>query len=258
MSIKIVIMIGLVSLTPASFAADSSADEVRALRREVQELKASQAEILKNLQIVKDILMGKQPPLENIEISLNGAFALGEKTAKVAMIEFADYECPYCRDFAVQTFSKVVDTYVKTGRVRYVFRNFPLKERHSLAEKAAEAAQCAGEEGKYWEAHDRFFKNPQALEMRYMPSNAAALGLDAAKFQRCLDSGKFEATVQSDLAEGMRLGVKGTPTFFFGYPDLRDPSKIRVIKLLSGAAPFDNYKQVLDDLLGTPRQGSER
>jgi len=258
MSIKIVTMIGLVGLGPAAFAADSSADEVRALRREVQELKASQAEILKNLQIVKDILLGKQPPLENIEISLDGAFTLGEKTAKVAMIEFADYQCPYCRDFAVQTFSQVVDTYVKTGRVRYVFRNFPLKQLHSLAEKAAEAAQCAGEEGKYWEAHDRFFKNPQALEMRDMPSNAAALGLDAAKFQRCLDSGKYEATVQSDLAEGMRLGVKGTPTFFFGYADLRDPSKIRVIKLLSGAAPFDNYKQVLDDLLDTPRQGSDR
>ena len=114
-----------------------------------------------------------------------------------------------------------------------MFRNFPLEQIHPFAEKAAEAAACAGDQGKYWEAHDRFFKNQSALDAKGMAGHAAVLGLDSAKFQDCLTSGKYAAQVKSDVAEGQKYNVRGTPAFFFG-TDVKD-SKLHAVKFLSGA-----------------------
>jgi protein-disulfide isomerase len=129
-----------------------------------------------------------------------GAQSQGDTTAKVTLIEFSDYQCPFCGRYANETYTKLIDQYVKTGKVRYVLRNFPLAQMHPLAEKAAEAAECAGEQGKYWEMHERLFKNQQALDAKEMTGHAAVLGLDQAKFQLCLDGGKF-AAVPLDLVD---------------------------------------------------------
>jgi len=241
-------------LIPTAFG--SSDDELRQLRKEVDALRSSQKEIQKNVQIIKDILMGKQAPLEDVFISIAGAPDMGEKTAKVTLVEFSDYQCPFCGRYATQTMSQVLDDYVKTGKVHYVFRNFPLEQIHPFAEKAAEAAACAGDQGKYWEAHDRFFKNQSALDAKGMAGHAAVLGLDSVKFQECLTSGKYAAQVKSDVAEGQKYNVRGTPAFFFG-TDVKD-SKLHAVKFLTGAVPYDKFKEVIDGLLNPPKEDGSK
>ncbi len=236
----------LVSI-PAAMAGDNIQD----LQKEVESLKVGQKDIQKTLQIVKDILMGKQPPLEDAYISTLGAPSMGAKTAKVTIVEFSDFQCPFCGRYATQTMPQVLNEYVKTGKVRYIFRNFPLDQLHPLAEKAAEAAACAGDQGKYWEAHDRFFKNQQALDAKEMQGHALVLGLDVSKFKLCLDSGKYVTLVKTDVAEGQKYNVRGTPSFFFG-TEMKD-SKLKAVKFLSGALPLQDFKDVIDGLLDPPR-----
>ncbi len=245
----------VLAMTFGSVALAQSSNDVQTLKKEIEALKASQKDIQKNVQIIKDILMGKQPPLENVVINTSGP-AVGEANAKITMVEFSDFQCPFCGRYSTQTMSQVVDAYVKTGKVKYVFRNFPLDQLHPNASKAAEAAACAGDQGKFWEAHDRFFKNQSALDSKEMVGHATVLGLDVPKFQQCVESGKYTAKVKADQAEGSKFGVKGTPTFFFGLTDPKDPSKILAVKLLSGAVPFDNFKDVIEGLLNPPKTES--
>jgi protein-disulfide isomerase len=235
---------------PGAFAA--SGNDVQDLRKEVEALKAGQKDIQKTLQIVKDILMGKQPPLEDVFVSTAGAPSLGQRTAKVTIVEFSDYQCPFCGRYATQTMPQLLDEYVKTGKVRYVFRNFPLEQLHPSAEKAAEASSCAGDQGKFWEAHDRLFKNQQALDLKQLQSHAVALGLDLAKFQQCLESGKYASAVMADVAEGQNFNVRGTPSFFFG-TEMKD-SKLKAVKFLSGAVPLKKFEDVIDNLLKPPTE----
>ena len=219
------------------------------IQKQVETLHAGQIEMQKTLQIIKDIAMGKQPPLEDVYISTSSAYSQGDDKAKLVMVEFSDFQCPFCGRYAAETYTKILEDYVKSGKVRYVMRNFPLEQIHPLAEKAAEAAECAGEQGRYWDMHDRLFKNQQALDAKEMSRHAVVLGLDQFKFQQCFDSGKYTAKVKADVAEGIRFRVTGTPSFFFGYPDTKDPSKMKAVKSLSGAQPLGAFTSILDDLL---------
>ena len=238
--------------TPQLFA--QSADEIKALRHEIEALKSGQKDIQKTLQIVKDLLMGKQPPLEDVYIDTAGAMSLGDANAKAVMIEFSDYQCPFCGRYANETFAPLLAQYVKTGKVRYVFKNFPLEAIHPFAEKAAEAAECMGEQGKYWEGHERLFKNQQAIDAKQLSGLALALALNVPKFQQCLDSGKYAGKVKADVADGTRLNVKGTPSFFFGYPDPADPRKIKAAQFVTGAVPLDQFKEAIEKLLNRSRE----
>jgi protein-disulfide isomerase len=247
LGVSLAIVVVFVLGVPSGFA--QSSDEVKALRKEVESLKQGQEAIQKNVQIIKDILTGKQPPLENVSVNTEGAPFLGEKNAKVVMVEFSDFQCPFCGRYNTQTYSQVMDEYVKTGKVKYVFRDFPLESIHPLALKAAEATRCAGEQGKFWEMHDRLFKNQQALDAKEMLGHATVLGLEVPKFQQCLEGGKYAAGVKKDQEEGQKLGVKGTPAFFFGIADPKDPSKMKAVSMLSGAQPMTAFKDALDKLL---------
>jgi protein-disulfide isomerase len=115
--------------------------------------------------------------------------------------------------------------------------------------KASEAALCAGEQGKYFEMHDRLFANQQALGVEQLPDHATGLGLNAAKFKECLDGGKYSAQVRKDLAEGSKAGVTGTPTFFLGLTDPADPKTIKAIRVLKGAQGYSAFQGVIDELL---------
>jgi len=247
-----VLSVAAVMTAPAAYA--QSANDISSLRKEVEAMKASQTEMQKNIKIIKDILMGKQPPLEGVVVSTVGAQLQGDAKAKVMLVEFSDYQCPFCGRYANDTYSKIIDDYVKTGKIRYALRNFPLEQIHPNAEKAAEAAECAGEQGKYWEMHERLFKNQSQLDAKELPGHAVVLGLDQDKFKQCVDTGKFTAKVKADIADGTKLNVRGTPTFFFGYPDPKDPSKLNAVKLLSGAQPLSAFTDVLDALLNPPKE----
>ena len=143
---------------------------------------------------------------------------------------------------------KLEDEYIKSGKLRYAVRDFPLESIHRNAFKAAEATHCAAEQGKYWELHERFFANQAKLNRPDLTAHAQAVGLDAAAFDRCVDSGKYAAKVRTDLAEAQRAGAAGTPTFFIGLTD-QNSAQFKSVRVLRGAQPFDSFKEAIDSLL---------
>jgi protein-disulfide isomerase len=165
--------------------------------------------------------------------------SVGSNSATVTIIEFADFQCPYCGRVA-PTIKKVRDTY--GDKVRIVWKDFPLTQIHPQAFKASEAAHCAGEQGKYWEYHDRLFANQEALMPDDLKKTAGEIGLDATKFGSCLDSSKFSERVRDGVAEGTRLGVNSTPTFYVNG------------RLLSGAQPFEAFAAVIDEELSRTKK----
>jgi len=168
-----------------------------------------------------------------VKVSLDDDAVKGEEDAPVTIVEFSDYECPYCGRFYSQTRDQIISEYVDTGKVKMVFRDFPLSF-HQNAQKAAEAAECAGEQGKYWEMHDALYSNQQSLDVASIKGYAADLGLNTGDFESCLDNGDMAAEVQKDFTEGQGYGVRGTPAFFING------------KLVSGAQPFSVFQQAID------------
>lgn len=160
----------------------------------------------------------------------------GDVKAPVTIVEFSDYECPFCARFYQQTFSQINEKYIKTGKVKFIYRDFPLSF-HPQAQKAAEAAECAGEQGKYYDMHDKLFEKGVAGGVASFKQYAQEIGLDTAKFNTCLDSGQMAAEVKKDMADGAAVGVQGTPGFFVNGVEV------------SGAQPFEVFQQVIDAAL---------
>lgn len=147
------------------------------------------------------------------------------------------------------TWPQIDRDYVRTGKVKYVSMDYPLAF-HKYAFKAHEAANCADEQGKYWEMHDRIYakKGSTAPNYNELLGHAAAIRLDFSTFKRCLDSGKHAAEIRKDLVAGEEAGVKGTPTFMLGFTVPNDP-EIEVLKILRGALPYSSFKKAIDELL---------
>ena len=190
-----------------------------------------------------------------LDLLLDGAPSIGDANARVAVVEFGDYECPYCGRHANQVLPEIVANYVNTGKVRYFFKDTPVEAIHPAAFKAAEAALCAGEQGTYWEMHDLLFKNQQALAVTELAAHARALNLDMPKFQQCLDSDSYAAQIRKSLEEAVKAGARGTPTFIVGVWNPKEPGKTAVTTL-SGFKPYSAFQQVLDRLL-SPERASE-
>ncbi len=220
---------------------------------EIQALKKGQEEIQKQLQEIKQLIQARTaaapaaPDVRNVPVDLGDHPAKGDSAAKVTLIEFSDYQCPYCGRYTRDVEPQVLKEFVATGKVRYVFFDMPLQTIHASALKAAEAVRCAGEQGKYWEMHDRLFANQQALEP--WSGHAAALKLDVAAFGSCMASGKYAAAIQADVATAQKLGVGGTPSFLVAASDPENPRQVKGITLIRGAMPFAGYKQELDRVL---------
>jgi protein-disulfide isomerase len=183
-----------------------------------------------------------------VVISVEGAPFKGDENAKLTLIEFTDYESPFCARHARETMPRIEKDYIQTGKVKYVVRNFPVEIIHKSAFRAAEAARCAGEQGKFWEMHARLLAAQKALDPQGLSESAGALGLDVAKFQACLDSGKDAATIRKDLAEAEKVGVRATPTFFFGLTQANG-SKITAVRMLRTAEKFSAFQQAIDGML---------
>ena len=157
----------------------------------------------------------------------------GDEDAPVTIIEWSDFECPFCARFYSETLSSIEKEYIETGKVKLIYRDFPLSF-HAQAQKAAEAAECAGEQGKYWEMHDLLFEQGVQGGVAGFKQYAKSLGLNTAEFDTCLDSGAMAAEVQKDMADGTAAGIQGTPGFLVNG------------KLVSGAQPFSVFKQVIE------------
>jgi len=142
--------------------------------------------------------------------------------------------------------------YIKTGKLKYVVRDFPLEAIHKDAFKAAEAAHCAGEQGKFWEMHVRLYDNQRALGLSNLSLHAQALGLEMPRFQKCLDGGKYSTKVRKDLADGQKAGITGTPAFFLGVTVPNVPT-VKVVRVLKGAQPYTSFKDAIDSLLSSQK-----
>jgi protein-disulfide isomerase len=131
--------------------------------------------------------------------------------------------------------------------VKYVIKDFPLESIHKLASKAAEAADCAGEQGKYWEMRKRFFANQKDLKLEEMANQAGGIGLNREVFQQCLNSGKFSAGVLANMGEGQKAGIRSVPSFLIGFaqPDER----VKAVKMIKGAQPYSAFKEAIESLL---------
>ncbi len=173
----------------------------------------------------------EEPEPVRIPVSAEGAFAQGPKDAPVTIVEFSDFQCPYCSR-VIGTLKEVVRLYPQ--QVRLAFRDFPIASLHPKAQKAAEAARCAGEQGKFWEYHDILFESQAQATTADFKRFAGQLKLDAGRFAACLDSGKHAAAVAADVQEGTRLGITGTPTFFING------------RLVVGALPLETFQRLIE------------
>ena len=187
----------------------------------------------------------------SLSLSAQGKFigvdddpVLGEASAKVTIIEFGDYQCPSCRMFWREIEPRLKKQYVDTGKVKLVFRDFPIQQIHPDAMSAAMAAQCAADQGKYWEYHDKIFRQQDRGSDAVVRFNAADLKkwgadirLDAARFNECIDSGRYKDEVAKDYADGTALGIQGTPMFFING------------RAVAGAQPFPVFKKIIDEEL---------
>jgi len=160
----------------------------------------------------------------------------GSASAPVTIIEFSDFQCPFCSRFWKDTLPLIEENYIKTGKAKLVYRDFPLGF-HPQGLPAAEAAECANEQGKFWEMHDKIYANQDSMSIDSYKKWAKDLGLDASKFSQCLDSEKYKAEVLKDQSDGQAAGVSGTPTFYI--------NGVQVV----GAQPYDAFKQVIDSEL---------
>ena len=197
----------------------------------------------------------QQAPADNgapVKVSVDDDPVLGDKKAKVTLIEFSDYECPFCKKYFTDTFPQIKKDYIDTGKVKMVFRDLPLGF-HQNAPKEAEAAECARKQGgdtAYFKYHDQIFtkttSNGTGLALDQLPIIAKELGLNVNKFQQCLDSGEFKSEVEKDLADAGKVGANGTPTFFIGKSTSN--GEIDGIKVV-GAQPYSAFKTIIDELL---------
>ncbi|HUL71729.1 MAG TPA: thioredoxin domain-containing protein [Vicinamibacterales bacterium] len=174
----------------------------------------------------------------------------GSPKAKVAVIEFSDFQCPYCGKFAREIQPELEKRYVEPGKVRWLFRHFPLEQIHPFAMKAALAAICADQQGQFWAMHNALFARQAQLDEASVRERARNLKLDAKRFDTCLQN-PVTAQVRADTLEGNALSVSGTPTFFIG--TVQPDGRVKVVQRLTGARPADQFAKVLDEVLGVDR-----
>ncbi|MBS3128112.1 DsbA family protein [Candidatus Woesearchaeota archaeon] len=160
----------------------------------------------------------------------------GDANAPVTIVEFSDFECPFCARFHKDTFPQIMKQYIDTGKVKFIYRDFPLSF-HPNAQKAAEASECADDQGKFWEMHDTIFEKGVTGGVTSFKQYALDLSLNTEMFNDCLDKGKYASEVQKDIADGSAAGITGTPGFLING------------KLVSGAQPFSVFQQVIESEL---------
>jgi len=245
--------VALLMLGGASTAGAQPGDA--GVRSEIEALKQEQATIRRELAEIKALLRGQVASTQtggapgDVLVAVQRAPALGEATARVTIVEFSDYQCPFCRRHSSQVLPELVKEYVKTGKVRYVFRDFPIASLHAQAHRLHEAAHCAGDQGRYWPMHDRLFADSQRTDVKGLVAHARALGLDEGRFERCVADGAHGAAVRQGVMDGEQARVRGTPTFFVGLTE-PDGGAIRPQRLIVGAQPYAVFKQAIDGLLG--------
>ena len=246
----------ILCITLLAGCSDSSAQAPRdaeSLRKEIEALKASQAEMQKSLEEVREFLRAVSggrfggPSLVGSSVEIAAAPSNGPARAPITLVEISDYHCPFCRRHVQQTQPQLYSEYVQTGKVRHVFLHYPIDQLHPDAYRSHEAASCAADQGKFWELHTKLFEAP-ARTIDDLVKLAPAAGLDVTAFRTCLERGAHSSAVKESVARIQKLGINGTPAFLIGKtPSGAEPMK--VTKVLEGALPFSAFKTALDEAL---------
>jgi protein-disulfide isomerase len=204
-------------------------------------------QILEELRQIRQLLERQQqqkppgpPEPARAQMNLDGAEMLGSKTAPITVVEFTDYQCPFCQRFHVAVFGDMKKNFIDTGKVRFYSRDLPLDSIHPNAMRAAMSARCAGEQGQFWTLRDIMGAHPDKLEMANIMDDAASLKMDTAAFRACVESGKYKEAVQTSVLEAMKFGISGTPSFVIGKstPEGVDG------EVLEGALPLTEFAKV--------------
>ena len=251
----IISSLAISSAADKSSKSDNTEKAIQELKKELQDLKKDMQDLKAGIEDIKTKLTARppaQPPQEQqVEaiVSVDDDPYIGSEDAPVTIIEFSDFQCPFCGRNYKTTLPEIKKEYISTGKVKYVFRDFPL-EFHKNAPKASEAANCAGDQDKYWEMHDKLFDNQNAIMVENLKQYAVDIGLQADTFNSCLDSGKYAEEINRDLEDGKKAGVTGTPSFYIG--KTKGKEKEVLGKKITGARPYASFKQVIDQLLAEP------
>jgi protein-disulfide isomerase len=207
-------------------------------------IKKLESKILKNQQ-------GSLPDTKPIKVSIDDDPIKGSNDAPITVVEFSDFQCPFCSRFHIQTFPLILKEYVDTGKVKFVYRDFPIQSSHPNAIPAAAASECAHEQNNYWEYHNALFERQTVWNNLEISDSintfkkfAIELGLNEDQFNSCLDSGKYIEEINKDLKDGTNYGITGTPGFLIGN------EKNGFVKL-TGAQPFEAFKRIIDSQLNT-------
>jgi protein-disulfide isomerase len=237
-------------------AQEPNSDDLRktvsALKNDVDSLKDKQEQIVNELRELRKMIGGsvveapptvKPPPT----LPVTGELFRGDKTAPVVIIEYGDFECQYCQNFLHETYPKIADSYITTGKVKYFYRDLAI-QAHAIP--AARAARCAGEQGKLWQMHDNLFANQNALTETDISNRAASIGIDSTKLSECLSSVRYTEDIQKSTAEAQKMGIVGTPTFLFGIVE-PNSDVVRIKHTFVGVYPFEFFKSEIDDLLAS-------
>ena len=215
--------------------ADTLIKEIRELRRVLESLRAPRP--------------GTPAPDEKVSVDLTGVQVLGRPDAPLTLVEFTDLECPFCRTFHVNTFERLKREYIDTGKLRFVSRDFPL-DFHPNARPAAQAVRCAGEQGKFWEMRHLVTLNASALSSEVYERLARELQLDLGRFTACAGTESHREAIDRDMAEGMKAGVTGTPSFVLGRTT--PGTALEGIRIV-GAQPYNAFESRIKALLGESR-----
>jgi protein-disulfide isomerase len=187
------------------------------------------------------------PPPAQLQ-SLDGLQMKGAATAKVAMIEYADFQCQYCASFVLDTFPELDQKYVKTGKVLFAFRHLPLAQIHPVATMAAKAARCATTSDQFWSIHDGLFRSQARLDAASVTELATTAGVSPAAFAQCVSpTSAVSLAGKADVDKANELGIKSTPVFMFG---VIEAGGVRVRSVVSGTRPASEFSAILDRLLG--------
>jgi len=251
---KVILAVFLFLTSFSAWSASSKQDFID-LKTEIASLKEGQEAMQKDLEEIKKLVKegARAAPagaaFREQDVSIGDSPVIGEAKAIVTLIEFSDYQCPFCSRHARDVMPQIVADYVDTGKLKYVMFENPITSIHKNAYNASLAALCAGDQGKYWEMHDIMFANQRELGVDGLKSFAASIGLNSSEFDTCLDSKTYEKQVNSNLATATKLGVRGTPGFVLGLTDSKDPSKAKVSVYIKGAQAFDKFKANIEQLL---------
>ena len=252
--VRIAVVSILFACFSPSFALPQTDRELNELRDEIKKLLERQKVFENELQAVKARLLPHAVAVEPVEnvISIVRSPSKGDQNAEVILVEFSDYRCPFCARHFLETMPRIENDYIKSGKIRYVFRDFPIEAIHPGASKYHMAAHCAGEQDKYWPMHNLLFGRQKQVYFDKLVEYAEVDGMDSKTFLDCIGSEKYADTVRQNFADGRKAMVRGTPSVFVGAA-LPNGVQMQAMWMIKGAVPYSVVSQAIEKVLSSKK-----